>query len=251
MKGLDAAFASPRSHRPNVSISIRRRRVAGSVALPSLPRSARTGPRTWSTAPRSASSEFARGPKGRERKTPKSQTTPRGTVSTHATRPKPQFYDDRERSIILDRICERISLGEPLAVICRDPDMPGLRTVYDWLEKSGEDAARFARAREAGYDMIAADCLQIADDGGNNPNHAKLRVETRLKLLSKWDPKRWGDAFQVKHAGHEGQNLRDVSEGEAVAKIAAILEAARRRGAIPALEYEAETDPNSHPGQKA
>lgn len=139
-------------------------------------------------------------------------------------------------------IIERVSEGEPLAKVCRDPGMPGLSTVYDWLETREGLSGRFARAREAGFDMIAAEILDIADAGANNPNHAKVRVEARLKLLAKWDPKRYGEAVQVKHAGHEGQNLRDISESEAAAKVAAILEAVRRR-ATPALE-SGESEPD-------
>ncbi len=112
---------------------------------------------------------------------------------------------------LADEICERLSGGEPLAKICRDPHMPGLRTVYDWAERDSDLSARIARARDAGEDVIAADCMDIADDGRNdwmlrsgkedagwvaNGEHiqrSKLRVETRLKLLAKWNPKRWSE----------------------------------------------------------
>src|SRR5690606_2502293 len=111
-------------------------------------------------------------------------------------------------------IIERISEGEPLAQIVRDDHMPGLRTVYDWMERDAEFSARIARAREAGFDMIAQDALRIADtpvegvvekmepdkESGNLVvverrredmlGHRKLQVETRLKLLAKWDPRR-------------------------------------------------------------
>lgn len=107
-------------------------------------------------------------------------------------------------------IIEQITEGIPLAEICRMDSMPGLRTVYDWMETHKEFAARFARAREQGYDRIAADCLRISNepltgeevtetpDGvtikrGDMLGHRKLQIETRLKLLAKWDPKRYGD----------------------------------------------------------
>jgi hypothetical protein len=112
---------------------------------------------------------------------------------------------------IADEICDRISSGEPLAQICRDEYMPALRTVYDWQVADEEFSAGIARAREAGFDQIAMDALHIADDNGRDtrligpegaereaPDHewisrSKLRVETRLKLLAKWDPKRYGE----------------------------------------------------------
>jgi hypothetical protein len=116
-------------------------------------------------------------------------------------------------------ICARLSKGEPLAVICRDKGMPPVRTVSLWKENHPEFAANFARAREEGYDAIAAECLEIADaterdtvmvGSGEHErevantewiSRSKLRVETRLKLLAKWDPKRYGEKQQVEHSG--------------------------------------------------
>ena len=104
-------------------------------------------------------------------------------------------------------ICERLSRGEPLAAICRDENMPATRTVSDWKAAHETFSAAFARAREAGFDAIALEALDIADDASNDfelhdgeprlraehVQRSKLRVETRLKLLAKWDPKRYGD----------------------------------------------------------
>lgn len=95
--------------------------------------------------------------------------------------------------------------------------MPAWRTVYDWLGANLEFAARFARARSLGEDAIAEEALEIADDARNdwmqrndaenvgyslNGEHvqrSKLRIETRLKLLAKWNPKKWGE--KVEHSG--------------------------------------------------
>lgn len=114
-----------------------------------------------------------------------------------------------------DEICSRLSKGEPLAVICRDEHMPGYRTVADWREANTNFAAAIARAREDGFDALAAQCLEIADtpiEGvetttkpsgdveekrGDMLGHRKLQIETRLKLLAKWDPKRYGERMQV------------------------------------------------------
>lgn len=125
-----------------------------------------------------------------------------------------------------DEICDRLSKGEPLAVICRDEHMPGARTVYDWIDSRPEFSAAIAHAREVGFDQIAADCLDIADDGSNDyvvkkrpdgeeydafdaehVQRSKLRIETRLKLLAKWDPKRYGERAEVKHSGDVGVTL--------------------------------------------
>jgi hypothetical protein len=124
-----------------------------------------------------------------------------------------------------DEICERLSKGEPLAKICRDEEMPALRTVYDWRDADEAFAARIARAREEGFDQIAIDCFDIADEtsndtayteNGERPNtewiaRSKLRIETRLKLLAKWDPKRYGDKITNEHTGPGGGAVQIIA----------------------------------------
>ena len=114
-------------------------------------------------------------------------------------------------------IADRLSKGEPLAQICRDEWMPHASTVRDWMDADADFSRAIAHAREIGFDAIAQDCLTIADDGRNDfvaaraadgdeaamkydadhVQRSKLRVETRLKLLAKWDPKRYGDKLDI------------------------------------------------------
>ena len=119
---------------------------------------------------------------------------------------------------IADSICEQLSVGVPLREICRQDGYPKWRTVYDWLAKDEEFATRFAHARDVGHEALAQECLDIADNAENdwmlrenkdgseswqlNGEHvqrSKLRIETRLKLLAKWNPKKYGD--KVTHSG--------------------------------------------------
>lgn len=125
---------------------------------------------------------------------------------------------------LLTEICRRLSTGEPLAVICRDEHMPATRTVRDWSAQSEEVSAAIARAREEGFDALAAQCIEIADDErhdwlmtqkGEITNEvaiarAKLRVETRLKLLAKWDPKRYGEKVTLR--GDEESPVQAVTK---------------------------------------
>lgn len=122
--------------------------------------------------------------------------------------PRKSTYNTKDAS----EIVERLSKGEPLAVICRDDWLPSDTTVRNWMDADPDFASAIARAREAGFDQIAADCLAIADHTANDTkivgegteqcnaewiSRSKLRVETRLKLLAKWDPRRYGDKVQV------------------------------------------------------
>lgn len=148
---------------------------------------------------------------------------------------------------IATEICERLAGGEPLRAICRDEHMPHWSTVYDWIAKDKELSLRIARAREVGYDAIAEEALEIADtpeegertersaDGykvvcEDMLGHRKLRVDTRLKLLAKWSPKKYGDRTAMELTGADGGPVQ-VSDTERAAKIAAILDAAKRRKA--------------------
>jgi hypothetical protein len=113
---------------------------------------------------------------------------------------------------IVELILEGISNGKTLTSLCEATEMPHVQTWYDWLEKDAELSIRFARAREKGYDVIAEECLKIADmtaldtidteQGKEVCNsewiaRSRLRVDTRLKLLAKWSPKKYGDKMEV------------------------------------------------------
>ena len=118
---------------------------------------------------------------------------------------------------IAQSICEQLSEGIPLREICRQDGMPAWRTVYDWMYKDDDLSTAIAHARDLGYDSLAEECLDIADDANNdwmertdkegrsigwvvNGEHvqrSKLRIETRLKLLAKFNPKKYGEKLSV------------------------------------------------------
>lgn len=120
----------------------------------------------------------------------------------------PKTYSSDQRQEAISKVLAGLREGTPLTIICDGEGMPCDNTVRDWAESDAELAADIARAREAGFDRIALDALDIADEtsrdtvkgenGEERPNsewitRSRLRVDTRLKLLAKWDPKRYGD----------------------------------------------------------
>jgi hypothetical protein len=124
---------------------------------------------------------------------------------TPAAPPKkrPRGRPSKRTPELCREICDRLSNGEPLAVICREERMPAVSTVWQWSESDPKFSESIARARIEGYDMIASDCMAIADDRGDDPASRRVRTDVRLKLLAKWDPKRYGDRIDVK-AEHSG-----------------------------------------------
>jgi len=141
------------------------------------------------------------------------------------TKPKigrPSKYDPNIARVI----CEQLSEGIPLRQICREYEgFPAWRTVYDWMGRDPELSASIARARDIGYDAIAEECLHIADNQtitervtetedpktkailrsvirSDDVNARRLQVETRLKLLAKFHPTKYGDRVAIE--GVEG-----------------------------------------------
>lgn len=168
-------------------------------------------------------------------KRPKKQPTEQGlTVTLPKKMGRPSTYDP----LIAAEMCERLSEGEPLRQICRDDRMPAWRTVYDWLAKDPDLSAQVVRAREAGYDAMAEELLEISDTlhfgetqvmGDKNSTttvadmlgHRKLRIETRLKLLACWNPAKYGNKVQV--GGDKENPLKIEASVEADTMLAALI----------------------------
>jgi hypothetical protein len=129
-------------------------------------------------------------------------------------------YPSKKTDELVAEVMDRLSKGEPLAQICRSDGMPTPNGFRDWCAANEALGIAYARAREDGFDAIAVDALRIADtplEGVKTTldekgdiketredmlGHRRLQIETRLKLLAKWDPKRYGEL--VKLAGADG-----------------------------------------------
>lgn len=133
---------------------------------------------------------------------------------------RPTKYTDE----LIDEICNRVANGTPLREICREEGKPSWTTFYNWINADTVIFERFVRARELGTDAIAEDTLAIIDEAPERIKDEKTtrvdsgyvqwqknRVELRLKLLSKWNPRKYGDRqilagdseapVEVKHSG--------------------------------------------------
>lgn len=155
---------------------------------------------------------------------------------------------------IVEEICDRLSQGEPLEQICRDDHMPASRTVWAWQYGTGatkikaipeEESAAITRAREIGFDQIAYNVMNTArgkGDSSGDVQRDKLIVETDLKLLAKWLPKKYGDSTILRG---DKENPLDIG-------LAALLEAAAGKRQVmqaeqilPALEGESQREDQS------
>lgn len=138
-------------------------------------------------------------------------------------------YDEDTKAEMLDDLVEWISAGMTLRAFAREHDV-GSQTLYRWVRELGY-TERIARAREEGYEEIAEEALEIADDATNDyvdrwnekrqmtervldaehVQRSKLRIHTRLQLLAKWSPQRYGDKQHVTHANDPNQPITIVT----------------------------------------
>jgi len=125
---------------------------------------------------------------------------------------RPSIYSDA----LCKEICRRISLGESLRSVCRDPEMPNISTALDWAFTDGHPFSRhYATSREVQAESLADEMQEIADDSTNdyvvrlgkevlNPEavqRSRLRIDTRKWIASKMKPKRFGDKIFNEHSG--------------------------------------------------
>ena len=142
------------------------------------------------------------------------------------TPPKKRGRPSKFSPAIAREIIAGLSAGTPLTILCASSRMPSDDTVRNWATADPGFSRDIARAREAGFDRIALDALAIADAGERDtiafekngqmveiPDkewmlRSKLRVETRLKLLAKWDPKRYGEKVTTEISGPDGKPIK-------------------------------------------
>ena len=100
---------------------------------------------------------------------------------------------------IADDVLAGLMEGKSLRSVCRELAV-NESTVRGWERDHDEFSTHSLRAREIGGHAMADDCLDIADAGGD-VQLAKLRIDTRLRLLGKWLPKLYGEKLETVHSG--------------------------------------------------
>lgn len=110
-----------------------------------------------------------------------------------------------------ERIIEGLSKGTPLTIICQPDDMPCDDTVRNWAETDAIFSRDIARARDAGFDAIAWRLRETSRGRGDSTGDVvrdKLIIETDLKLLAKWDPKRYAELNKSQITGMDDGPVR-------------------------------------------
>src|SRR5687767_1291259 len=116
---------------------------------------------------------------------------------------RPSSYTEERAEAVL----ERIVAGESLRKICADPEMPGERTVFQWLAAQPTFAQQYTRAREIQAHLIAEETRDIVDEEPD-PARARVRFDQRRWHAGKLLPKVYGDRVTQEHTGGGGGPVR-------------------------------------------
>lgn len=111
---------------------------------------------------------------------------------------------------VAEEICARLIEGESLRKICTDSRMPGLRTIFQWLEKNDEFAQQYARAREVQQHVMADDTRDIVDTE-EDPAKARVRFDQRRWQAGKLLPKVYGERNTTEHTGPNGGPITNLT----------------------------------------
>ena len=163
--------------------------------------------------------------------------------------PKKRGRPTKRNATVERKIMDGLSSGTPLTVICSPDSMPHTRTVNEWAASDPEFSSCFACARDEGWDRLALDALEIANtpiegtetvtgpDGEKITRkdmlgHRRLQVDTRLKLLARWDAKRYGERMTQEITGADGGPIQTSTakrSDEDELRFAKMIAAARKR----------------------
>jgi len=128
-------------------------------------------------------------------------------------------YPAKKTPKLVNEVLSRIAGGETLAAMGRELDFHP-QSWADWIRADEALAIAYQRARDVGADVIADDILRIIDEvpaDSEQIQRAKLRAEYRLKLLAKWNPKRYGETKTLEVGNKEGESLKIGSGADNVA----------------------------------
>lgn len=98
-------------------------------------------------------------------------------------------------------IFEQMEQGVSLRKACEKEGVKN-NTFLDFISKDKELSEQYARSRQKGQDSRFEDMLDYARESKDDPYTKKLYIDTLKWVLSKQQPKKYGDKLEV-----DGKNI--------------------------------------------
>ena len=129
-------------------------------------------------------------------------------------------YSKKEIEKVFDGIIEDIEHGYSLRTVLKNGDNPSSQTFYKWIDGDEDKSKRYTRACEVRASSIFEDILDIADDksgdekvledgtksfDGEFAARSRIKIDARKWMLSKLQPKKYGDKLDVTTGGEKIQ----------------------------------------------
>jgi hypothetical protein len=146
-------------------------------------------------------------------------------------------YPAKKNPKLTDEVLSRIAMGETLAALGRELDFHPTAWGH-WVRADEVLALAYAQARDTGSDALAEQALALIDEeparieGRIDTGHVQWRraqVDTRLKLLACWSPKKYGNKQQVDVGNKDGETLKVESNVDNAALMVQLAEALRAK----------------------
>lgn len=117
-------------------------------------------------------------------------------------------------------VCDRLSQGEPLVLICADTTMPSQPQIMRYLFNDANAREMYYAAREMQMETLAEEAMTVAnddsddhsfDDKGRRFSHnevvqrARVKIDTIKFMMQKMSPKRYGDKSVTEIQGSADQ----------------------------------------------
>ena len=116
---------------------------------------------------------------------------------------------------LFEEICARVAEGESVSKICMEANMPSRFAFYSWLkdESKPECVQMYNEALHLREELLFDETKDIVDDpeaGYDKVSvaHATLRFNARRWILSRMNPKRYGDKLSQEITGGDGKPLQ-------------------------------------------
>ena len=127
-------------------------------------------------------------------------------------------------------ICNRVASGEFLTVICKDVDMPNVRSVNEWMKQHSDFRQLYDTAISDRLNIFEDELCTIADDSEGDykivtkhgkqvkvldadvVSRAKLRIDVRKAHLRAYRPSRWSEQSTLT-VSNNSEDISDIPAG--------------------------------------